>query len=182
MAPTAAARRIAGAPRRSTPQTRVTSVEGNSSAGDKLPDNYLSINTRSDRLRSNLRADFRKLVQQAVLATSTADHRVFLPLERANNYHVRLIPIYGAVSDSTTVILNGMEIGARYTIKVRNEREYPVHILWQATLGRRLYWDALRPVPEILERGGTLIVDIFVDDTNRAFAAVHGLFREDPTD
>lgn len=158
----------------------VSFVEGNVSAGDKLPENYLQINTRSDRLRANLRAEFRKLVQQAVLPVSTADNRIFLPLERNNIFSVRLIPLFGAVSDSTDVILNGMEIGARYTLKIRNEREYAVRLTWQPTLGRRLYWDAQRPLPATLERGTTLIVDILVDDGHRAFGSVHGVFREDP--
>jgi hypothetical protein len=157
----------------------VSFVEGNTSAGDKLPENYLQINTRSNRLRANLRADFRKLVQQAVLTSSTADATMFLPLERANNFHIRLIPLYGAVSDSTDIVLNGMEFGARYMIKIRNEREYAVRLTWQPTLGRRLYWDAQRPVPTALDSRTTLVVDIFVDDAHRAFATVHGVYRED---
>lgn len=157
----------------------VSFVEGNTSAGDKLPENFLQINTRSNRMQVNLRGDFRKLIQQAVLSSSTADATMFLPLERANNFHVRLIPIYGAVSDSTAIVLNGMEAGARYTIKIRNEREYRVRLTWQSTLGRRLYWDTQRSVPSVLDSRATLLVDIFVDDTHRAFATVHGLYREE---
>jgi hypothetical protein len=157
----------------------VSFVEGNVSAGDKLPENYLQINTRSDRLRANLRADFRKIVQQAVLLSSSADNRLFIPCERGNIFNTRLIPIFGAVSDSTDIILNAMEMGARYTIKIRNEREYPVRLTWQATHGRRLYWDAQRPLPDELEVGTTLIVDILVDETYHAFGSVHGVFREE---
>ena len=157
----------------------VSFVEGNTSAGDKLPENYLQINTRSNRMRANLRAEFQKLVQQAVLASSTTDAQMFLPLERANNFHVRLIPLFGAVSDSTAIILNGMEAGARYTVKIRNERDNAVRLTWQPTLGRRLYWDTQRPVPARLDSRATLLVDIFVDDNHRAFARVHGVYQEE---
>lgn len=157
----------------------VSFVEGGTSAGDKLPENYLQINTRSNRLRANLRADFRKLVQQAVFASSSADARLFLPCERGNVFNGRLIPIFGAVSDSTDIILNAMEIGAFYTIKIRNEREYPVRLTWQATHGRRLYWDLLRPLPEALEQGATLVVEIWVDENSHCFGRLHGVFREE---
>ena len=157
----------------------VSFVEGNTSAGDKLPENYLQINTRSNRLRANLRADFRKIVQQAVLASSSADARLFLACERGNLFDGRLIPVYGAVSDSTDIVLNAMEIGAQYKIKIRNEREYPVRLTWQATHGRRLYWDLQRPLPDTLERGATLIVEIWVDGNSHCFARLHGVFREE---
>ncbi len=157
----------------------VSFVEGGTSAGDKLPENYLQINTRSNRLRANLRADFRKLVQQAVFTASSADSRLFLACERGNIYNARLIPLYGAISDSTEVTLNAMEMGARYTLKIRNEREYAVRLTWKATHGRRLYWDAQRALPEKVERGMTLIVEIFVDDTYNSFGSVIGLFREE---
>ncbi len=157
----------------------VSFVEGSTSAGDKLPENYLQINTRSNRLRANLRADFRKLVQQAVFTSSSADAKLFLPCERGNIFNARLIPLYGAVSDSTEVVLNAMEMGAKYTVKIRNEREYDVRLTWDATHGRRLYWDAQRALPEKVERGMTLIVEIFVDDTYNAFGSVLGMFREE---
>lgn len=157
----------------------VSFVEGSTSAGDKLPENYLQINTRSNRMRANLRAEFRKLLQQAVLANSTADNRLFLPCERGNIFDARLIPLYGAVADSTDIMLNAMEMGARYTLKIRNEREYTVRLTWNATHGRRLYWDAQRAVPEKLESGATLIVEILVDENYHAFGTMHGVFRED---
>lgn len=157
----------------------VSFVEGSTSAGDKLPENYLLINTRSNRLKANLRADFQKIVQQAVLSHSTADSKLFLPCERGNIFHSRLIPLYGEVADSTEVTLNAMESGARYMLKIRNEREYDVRLTWKATHGRRLYWDNQRPLPEKVGSRMTLIVEILVDENYDACARVFGVFREE---
>jgi hypothetical protein len=157
----------------------VSFVEGGTSAGDKLPENYLQINTRSNRFRANLRADFRKIVQQAVLASSTADSKLFLPCERGNIFYSRLIPLFGAVADSTEVTLNAMESGARYTLKIRNERGYDVQLTWKPTHGRRLYWDTQRPLPTKVESDMTLIVEIIVDDNYDACGRVFGVFREE---
>jgi hypothetical protein len=155
----------------------VSFVEGATSAGDKLPENYLQINTRSNRFRANLRADFRKIVQQVVLTTTTADGKLFLPCERGNIFSSRLIPLDGAVTDSTEVTLNAMESGARYTLKIRNEREYDVQLTWKATHGRRLFWDIQRPLPTKVESGTTIIVEIVVDENHDACGRIYGIFR-----
>lgn len=153
-------------------------VEGDVSAGDALPQNYLHISTRSNRMRTALRTEFKKIVQHTVMKNVSADNRMILPLERGNMFATRLIPLYGAIADSTDIVLNSMEPGARYTIKIRNERAYPVHLTWNPTHGRSLFWDLQRPLPERLMDGETLIVEIIMDDDLHAFGRLHGVFRE----
>jgi|GEM_PF-2782264 len=156
-----------------------TFVSGRRSAGDKLLDRYVQIATGSDRFRVNLRADFRKLVQHAVISHSTADARLFLPLERGTMFSARLIPLYGAISDSTQIQLNDMQAGVQFVIKIRNEREYPVRLDWKPLTGRRLYWDTTRAAPDSIDAGETLVVRIITDEGTHAFGSVHGRFRED---
>ncbi|MFZ1729426.1 MAG: hypothetical protein WAV84_04785 [Bacteroidota bacterium] len=157
----------------------VSFVEGGTSAGDKLPENYLLINTRSDRMTVDLRAQFHKVVQQAVLSSTSADDKLFLTCERGNIFYARLIPLFGATADSTEVTLNAMESGSRYMIKIRNERDHPVRLTWKATHGRRLYWDVQRPLPDRVENGTTLIVELLCDENYDACGKVFGVFREE---
>ncbi len=156
----------------------VSFVQGTYSAGDKLQGNYLQISTRANRMRANINTEFSKLVQYAVIAHSTADGRLFLPLERGTQFTGRLIPLFGAISDSTQIQLNDMKPGTHYTIKIRNEREYAVQLDWKATSGRTLYWDTRRPQPLDIAAGETLIVRIIMDEDLHAFGSVHGRFRE----
>lgn len=155
-----------------------TFVSGARSAGDKLLNRYVQIAPGSDRFRVNLRADFRKLVQHAVISHSTADARLFLPLERGTMFSARLIPLYGAISDSTQIQLNDMQAGVQFVIKIRNEREYPVRLDWKPLTGRQLYWDTGRPAPDSIDAGETLVVRIITDEGIHAFGSVHGRFRE----
>ena len=155
-----------------------TFVSGSRSAGDKLLNRYVQIAPGSDRFRVNLRADFRKLVQHAVISHSTADARLFLPLERGTMFSARLIPLYGAVSDSTQIQLNDMQAGVQFVIKIRNEREYAVRLYWKPLTGRQLYWDTGRPAPDSIGAGETLVVRIITDEGTHAFGSVHGRFLE----
>jgi hypothetical protein len=156
----------------------VTFVSGERSAGDKLFGDFLQIAPRSNRMRVELRAEFRKLVQHSYIAHSTADARLFLPMERGTMFSARLIPLYGAVSDSTQIQLNDMQPGVTFTVKIRNQREYPVRLEWKPLTGRQLYWDTTRPVPDTIAAGETLVVRIITDEGIHAFGSVHGRFRE----
>ena len=156
----------------------VTFVRGSQSAGDKLRGHYLQISPRSNRMRANLNTEFNGLVQYTVSAFSSADTRLFLPLERGIMFSCRLIPLYGAISDSTNIMLNDMRPGVQYTIKIRNEREHAVDLTWEATSGRTLYWDTMRPAPDSIDQGETLVVRIIMDEGLHAFGSIHGRFRE----
>lgn len=157
----------------------ISFVQGTHSAGDRLRGNYLQISTRANRMRANINTEFKKLVQYAVLSHSTADAKLHLPAERGTQFSARLIPLFGAVSDSTNVVLNDMKPGTHYTVKIRNEREYDVHLTWEANTGRSLYWDHTRPSPARIARGETLIVRILMDEDLHAFGAVHGRYIEE---
>ncbi len=157
----------------------VTFVRGIHSAGDKLRENYLQIAPRANRMRTALNAEFSKLVQHTVLSHSTADARLFLPMERAIMFSSRLIPLYGAISDSTDIQMNDMQPGVQYVIKIRNTREYGVDLSWTPNMGRTLYWDTSHAPPLRIERGETLVVRVIMDEGLHAFGSVHGRFRED---
>jgi hypothetical protein len=156
----------------------VSFVRGSHSAGDKLRGNYLQISPRSNRMRANLNAEFGGLVQYSVSAHSSADARLFLPLERGTMFSGRLIPLYGAISDSTSIMLNDMQPGVHYTLKIRNEREYTVRLDWNPTSGRTLFWDTMHASPDAIDSGETLVVRIIMDDGLHAFGTIHGRFRE----
>lgn len=157
----------------------ITFVRGIHSAGDKLREHYLQVAPRANRMRVSLDAEFSKLVQHTVLSHSTADARLFLPMERAVMFSSRLIPLHGAISDSTDIQMNDMQPGVQYVIKIRNEREYGVDLSWSPNTGRTLYWDTSHAPPRHVGRGETLIVHIIMDEALHAFGSVHGRFRED---
>ncbi|MCB2206321.1 hypothetical protein KQI65_16375 [bacterium] len=157
----------------------ISFVEGTKSAGDKLQGNYLQISTRSNRMRANINTEFKQLVQYSVLSHSTADSKLHLPMERGTQFTSRLIPLYGAVADSTTITLNDMKPGTHYTVKLRNEREYRVHLTWEANSGRKVYWDHDRPMPVSIGPRETIVVRIIMDEDLHAFASQFGRFLED---
>ena len=157
----------------------ISFVRGSQSAGDRLRGNYLQVSPRANRMRVALNMEVKNLLTYSVLSHSTADATLYLPLERGNQFRARLIPLYGAISDSTHVILNSMEPGAHFTIHIRNERGYAVALSWEAKQARKLYWDLSRPAPDRIDAGETLIVRIIMDGELHAFGSVHGRFRED---
>jgi hypothetical protein len=155
-----------------------TFVSGSRSAGDKLHENFLQIAPRANRMRTALNVEFSKLVRYTVFSHSSADTRLFLPMERGVMFSSRLIPLFGAVSDSTDIQMNDMQPGVQYTIKIRNERETGVTLSWTPTAGRRLYWDTSHAIPDHIDVNETLVVNVIMDEGLHAFASVHGRFRE----
>jgi hypothetical protein len=156
----------------------VTFSDGSSSAGDALDGAWLYISPGADRLRTNLRTEFRKLVQHTVHAHASYSARMTLPLERGTMYSARLFDSTAASTDSTTILLNSMEYGCTYTIKLRNDRTARTNLAWEANFGRRLYWDTRDGVVESIAPGETLIVIIQTDAERNAYASLHGRFRE----
>jgi len=156
-----------------------TFVEGNRSAGDRLGGNFLLIATRADKMEANLRTEFGKIVRFTVQAYHSSGRTLKLPMERGVTFSARLIAASETPVDSTHIVLNSMETGAIYTIKLRNERPNMVRLSWATTHGRRLYWDRDKPRPDRIERGETLIFRIIMDEKLGAFATMHGRFTED---
>ncbi len=152
--------------------------DGGPSAGGTLEGGWLQIAAGADRLRSNLRTEFRKIVQYTVHKHIGDGTTLRLPLERGVMYSARLIDSTTARSDSTHIILNSMESGTIYTVKLRNERPRPVRLTWSCTLGRNVFWDARDDAPTTIDRGETLVFTIVMDEERHAFAKVYGTFRE----
>lgn len=156
----------------------VSFVDGSSNAGDALNGAWLYIAPASDRLRSNLRMEFRKIVQHTVHPFISYNATLRLPLESGTIFTARLIDSNAVRADSTQIILNSMETGTQYTIKLRNERGRPVRLSWTATLGRTVFWDTRSATPDSIDKGETLVFTIVMDEQRHAFASLFGRFRE----
>lgn len=156
----------------------VTFVDGSSSAGDALEGAWLYISPGADRLRTNLRTEFRKLVQHSVHSHSSHDALLRLPLERGTMFSARLFDSTTVTADSTAILLNSMEAGCTYTVKLRNDRSRSIRLTWEANLARKLHWDIREGAVHDIAAGETMIINIVTDAERNAFASVHGRFRE----
>ncbi|MCZ7558214.1 MAG: hypothetical protein M5R41_17570 [Bacteroidia bacterium] len=156
----------------------VTFVDGSSNAGDALDGAWLYIAPGADRFRANLRTEFRKLVQHTVHSHSSHDALLRLPLERGAMFSARLFDSTTVTADSTTILLNSMEAGCTYTVKLRNDRRRSTKLAWEANFARKLHWDMHEGTVHSIAPGETLIVIIVTDADRNAYASVHGRFRE----
>jgi hypothetical protein len=156
----------------------VSFTAGNTNAGNTPEDAWLLVLPGHDRFRSNLRTEFRKIVQHTVHTLSSNTTTLRLPLERGIMFSARLDSDGGASADSTHVILNSMESGTMYSITLRNDRPTTVRLSWGTTLARSLLWDRRYHTPKMIESGETIVLVIIIDEARNAYARVHGIFRE----
>jgi hypothetical protein len=156
----------------------ITFADGSSNAGNALDGAWLYISPGADRLRNNLRTEFRKLVQHTVQSHASHDALLRLPLERGTMFTARLFDSTAVTSDSTTILLNSMEAGCTYTIRLRNDRNARTKLVWEANFARRLHWDLRDAAVQSIDPGETLIIIIVTDADRNAYASLHGRFRE----